>query len=379
MSTQTTQDSVESTGKEYRKWLRMNIPGAVPPCPLNDLIQKACEDEPYNNSKGTWPTILTTWLPYLLADKQYRQAYAIMTTAFQHTNATEDQEQWPNVMLNLPPATRRAVFKRTLDLLLNASRIHKNSVPLPTKNMIGLYADPSWIEPPWFANWSEQKTIQLVLTISPHFKKVAGSLFGAWMATKSERSDRMERWLAKVREQNPSLVREALMLYPDSWKNQMYDPQTAKFYLASLNTSELEKVSMGLSQAPWLQPTMAKDLIVEWMSRDTDVNWISLWKIDETLTAFGQASVQLLDQWSDVAKDKRLEKDQRQLLIIALSLLIPESSHTGLQEVIKKEKINSNLVYLAKDFNLSSWNEILSFANPEHPQELPSLDGMQLI
>ena len=79
------------------------------------------------------------------------------------------------------------------------------------------------------------------------------------------------------------------------------------------------------------------------------------------------------------AKDKRLEKDQRQLLIIALSLLIPESSHAGLQEVIKKEKINSNLVYLAKDFNLSSWNEILSFANPEHPQELPSLDGMQLI
>ena len=73
-----TADSNRPLGKDYRAWLRENTADTVAFAPLAEVIKTACDDMPYNNRQGTWPQILTNWLPFVLDNRQSKQSYALI-------------------------------------------------------------------------------------------------------------------------------------------------------------------------------------------------------------------------------------------------------------------------------------------------------------
>ena len=384
-----TADDNRPLGKDYRVWLRENTADTIVFAPLADVIKVACEDTPYNNRQGTWPTILTNWLPFLLDNRQYKQSYALIDTAFRHTNALEDQKNWSTTLLQFSTNVRRTVFKSVVDLVLETMRTSARGRPLLTLNIQGLFNDPSWIDPAWFDKWPRTKTMT-VLQHTGALKDVTGALLQLWLKPKAEQAERLQQWLIRVNNINEdsedwaasaAYSDQLLGLLPRAWKNQLYEPSVGRAFFQALDDSQLMMVTQHLNKhlsAKAASPIM-KDLVTQWLHRsDSDTNWLAaLVDIDkggnESVSVLGSCMGQWLNDWTKIIREKKWSPEERQTLLLCAATQPLVADESTIKPLLKREGVPEGLLFMLQSLDIQSWAVLSENMRPqnENPPVLP--------
>ena len=369
-----TADDTRPLGKDYRVWLRENTADTTVFAPLADVIKLACDDTPYNNRAGTWPQILTNWLPFVLDNRQYKQSYLLIDAAFRHTNASEDQKNWSTTLLQFSTNVRRTVFKTVVDLVLEAMRTSARGRTLLALNIQGLFNDPAWVDPTWFDKWPRTK-IMTVLLHTGSLKDVSGALLQLWLKPRAEQKERLQQWLAQVNEQSdasPSYADQLLGLLPRAWKNQIYDPLVGRAFFQALDDRQLMAVTQQLNKhlsVRAAKPIM-KDLVGQWLQRiDSDKNWLAaLVDTDkdgkETVSVLGSCLTQWLDDWSKVARERKWTPQERQTLLLCAAtqpLVVDEDT---IKPLLKREGVPDGVLFMLQSLDVQSWSVLSESMRP---------------
>lgn len=361
-------------GKDYRVWLRENNSDAVVFAPLVDVIKLACEDAPYNNRQGTWPQILTNWLPFVLDNRQYKQSYALINTAFRHTNALEDQKNWSTTLLQFSTSVRRTVFKNVVDLLTEAMRTSARGKPLLVPNMQGLFNDPAWVDPAWFEKWPTPKAMTILMHTGA-LKDVAGTLLQLWLKPKSEQAARLQHWIGQVGEQEKTSISYAdqlLSLLPCAWKNQMYEPVVGRAFFEALNDVQLMTVTNQLNKNLSIKsgnPIM-KDLVSQWMMRpNSDQDWlVALIDTDkegkQTPSVLGLSLKSWVEDWSKVVREKKWTPEERQTLLLCAASQPLIADEDTVKPLLKREGMPNGLFYLLQSLDVKNWSMLSELNKP---------------
>lgn len=378
-----TADDSRPLGKDYRVWLRENTADAVVFAPLAEVIKVACDDTPYNNRAGTWPQILTNWLPFVLDNRQYKQSYALIDSAFRHTNALEDQKNWSTTLLQFSTNVRRTVFKTVVDLVLEAMRTSARGRTLLIPNMQGLFNDPSWVDPAWFDKWPRAKTMT-VLQHTGALKDVTGALLQLWLKPKAEQADRLQQWLGQVNEQratSPSYADQLLGLLPRAWKNQIYEPSVGRAFFQALDDAQLMVITQQLNKhlsAKAASPIM-KDLVSQWLQRpDSEQNWLkALVDTDkegkESISVLGSCMAQWLDDWTKIVREKKWSPQERQTLLLCAATQPLVADEATIKPLLKREGVPDGVLFMLQSLDVQSWSVLSENMRPqsENPQALP--------
>ena len=378
-----TADSNRPLGKDYRAWLRENTADTVAFAPLAEVIKTACDDMPYNNRQGTWPQILTNWLPFVLDNRQYKQSYALIDAAFRHTNALEDQKNWSTTLLQFSTSVRRTVFKSVVDLVLEAMRTSARGKTLLAPNIQGLFNDPAWVDPAWFDKWPRPKTMQ-ILQHTGALKDVSGALLQLWLKPKAEQAQRLDQWLTLVNEHratSPSYADQLLALLPRAWKNQLYEPSVGRALFQALDDNQLMFVTQQLNKhlsAKAPGPIM-KDVVTQWLQRpDSEQNWLDA-MIDtdkegkQSASVLGACIGQWMDDWGKIVREKKWSPQERQTLLLCASCQPCVANEATLKPLLKREGVADGLVYLLQSLDVKSWAVLSENIRPDekNPPALP--------
>ena len=371
-------DATRPLGKDYRAWLRDNDAQVVAPIPLADMVKVAVEDTPFNNRKGTWPAIISNWLPYFFDNRQYRQGYAILGAALRFTNAGEDQKNWSTTLLNLSTNVRRTVFSKSLDLLVEAMTLDPTSKILLVENMQGMFGDLAWIDTAWFDKWPRSKTLPLLLHTGK-LSDVSAALLQQWLKPKGEQQERLAQWLTAVREKEPETKHKLLELLPHIWKQQLYESNVGKVLMRALNDEELALFSESINKNVLTKAgsLIFKDLVAEWVSRpDTSVNWLEFWETPGTqlVSQLGLYLQTCFSDWSKIIKEKKLTPEQRQTLALAAVTKPQVIDSDIVKEVLKREGIPDGMPYLIESLDVTTWQEVIAMLEPLDENTIPDTD-----
>lgn len=379
-------DTAEDTrplGKDYRVWLRENTADTPVFAPLAEVIKVACEDTPYNNRQGTWPQILTRWLPFVLDNRQYKQSYALIDAAFRHTNALEDQKNWSTTLLQFSTSVRRTVFKSVADLVLESMRTSARGRTLLVPNIQGLFNDPAWVDPAWFDKWPRSKTMA-ILQHTGALKDVTGALLQLWLKPKAEQAERLQQWLGQVNEQrttSPSYADQLLGLLPRAWKNQMYEPSVGRAFFQALDDSQLMVVTQHLNKhlsAKAASPIM-KDLVTQWLHRpDSEQNWLTA-LVDsdkegkQSVSVLGACLAQWLEDWTKIVREKKWSPEERQTLLLCAATQPLVAHEDTLKPLLKREGVPDGLLFMLQSLDVKSWSVLSESIRPDdkNPPALP--------
>lgn len=370
-------------GKDYRVWLRENTADTIVFAPLPEVIKVACEDTPYNNRQGTWPQILTNWLPFVLDNRQYKQSYALIDAAFRHTNALEDQKNWSTTLLQFSTSVRRTVFKSVVDLVLESMRTSARGKTLLTPNIQGLFNDPAWVDPAWFDKWPRPKTMT-ILQHTGALKDVSGALLQLWLKPKAEQSERLGQWLAQVNEQrhtSTAYADQMLGLLPRAWKNQMYEPTVGRAFFQALDDAQLMVVTQSLNKnlnARVASPIM-KDVVSQWLVRpDSEQDWLTaLVETDkenrQVLSTLGSCMSQWLNDWTKIVREKKWSLQERQTLLLCAATQPLIADDETIKPLLKREGVPDGLLYMLQSLDVKSWSVLAENIRPDekNPPALP--------
>lgn len=372
-------------GKDYRVWLREHGPDDTPPAHLNELVKLACNDSPYNNRAGAWPEIITTWLPYFLDNNRYVQGDALLNAALRHTNAGEDQKNWPTTLLGLSTRVRRRVFKQSLDMLTEAMRSSARGKTLLSANMSGVFGDPSWIEPGWFDKWPRAQTLP-VLSHTGALKETSGALLQEWLKPKGTQAERLQLWINHMRENSvltPSFTDNVLQLLPRAWKTRLYEPSVGRALFASLSDDELLLATHHLNKqlSPKVGTAALKDALTEWLHRpQSNRDWLSaLTQTNKTgdtvLSTMGTTLNGLLDNWTQVIREKRWTPTERRhaLLVAASQPLLADNAR--LLPLFAREGMSHGMVYLVESLGVKTWPDLTQMTLPV--SEIPPSESVE--
>lgn len=368
-------------GKDYRVWLREHGPDETPPVHLNEMVKVACNDMPYNNRAGTWPEILTTWLPYFLDKNRYVQGDALLNAAFRHTNAAEDQKNWSTTLLNMSTRVRRRVFKESLDMLTEAMRSSSRGKTLLSANMLGVFGDPSWIESSWFEKWPRAQTLP-VLSHTGSLKDISGALLQEWLKPKGTQAERLQLWLGHMREYSkltPTFTDNVVQLLPRAWKTRVYEQNVGRALFHALHDDEMLLITHSLNKQ--LNSTQGfaplKDALGEWLHRaNSECDWIPALTIvknnEMLLSPMGMVLKNHIDNWPRVIREKRWSPEIRRSALLAATSH-PLIADTGtLLPLFAREGMSHGMVHLVESLGVKTWPALAKMANGIHVEPNPS-------
>jgi hypothetical protein len=184
--------------KGVREWLRDAEVDEALPAHFNDLVSIATHttSRPYINKTGTWPEIVTKWVPYAWEHGFHAAATRLITCALYNTNATADQDVWPGMIRKASPAARSAWNAAMPSVLRNGFfEIGKRESNF-TKNFRSVISDPSvWFNPGLIAAWTDDEVLGIATEDKRHAKMV-GSILAGWLAPEDTLASRLVTWRA---------------------------------------------------------------------------------------------------------------------------------------------------------------------------------------